>query len=264
MTRTGINPTFTAALREDLVAEVNKTTRPPLTKRRYRWIGAGIVLVLAIGGGAGVAAATGAFTTPPGRPIVADVMPAVSGTFAGSAVIDIGAAPEDATGIRVSFTCLSEGTFTSPEWGGTTCDAAAVGQMSETPVSRPLPIPESGTVTTETAPEARWAMTIAFVRATTTDWAVNESGQTFGVINEAGEPDLIAAMATNGKQGYVDRTDLAEANGSAAAATFDSPEDAAEWAANEGRDDHAIVVYESDGETVIGEFVVLGSDSQNR
>ena len=56
-------------------------------------------------------------------------------------------------------------------------------------------------------------------------YQVNDSGETYGSASIAQtpdqEPDLIAALATNGKQGYVRKTDLDAAEGAAS-----SPEEA--------------------------------------
>lgn len=100
------------------------------------------------------------------------------------------------------------------------------------------------------------------------EYAENESGLTFGSAAEAAspdqEPDLIAAMATNGREGYVRKSDLDEANGSAAAAGFSSPEEALAWQAEQdalaerGGGDRTIPVYAQDGFTVIGEFLIAG------
>ena len=100
------------------------------------------------------------------------------------------------------------------------------------------------------------------------DYAENDSGLTYGSAAEAAspdqEPDLIAAMATNGRQGYVRKTDLDGANGSAAAAGFRSPEEALAWQAERAAEvargvaDPTTPVYAQDGFTVIGEFLVAG------
>lgn len=94
----------------------------------------------------------------------------------------------------------------------------------------------------------------------------NAKGLTFGSAAEANapenEPDLIAAVATNGKEGFVYKSDLDQANGSAAAENFKSPEEALAWQENEGRLDKTIPVYAVDGEKVIGQFVVIGNAAQ--
>ncbi|GAA4626336.1 hypothetical protein [Cellulomonas oligotrophica] len=98
------------------------------------------------------------------------------------------------------------------------------------------------------------------------EYQENALGQTYGsaAIAQAPElePDLISAVATNGKVGYVLKTDLDEANGTTAAESFTSPADALRWQETEGTKDHTIAVYDVDGTTQIGEFVVTGSTSQ--
>lgn len=64
-------------------------------------------------------------------------------------------------------------------------------------------------------------------------------------------PDLVLAMATNSEEGYVLRTDLEEPMPT-------SPQEAlAQQAARAGKD-RVIPVYESDGITQIGVFMVGG------
>jgi len=48
---------------------------------------------------------------------------------------------------------------------------------------------------------AVWTMTATWVRAETTEWATNANGNTYGVMNEHGEPDLIAVITTDNKPG---------------------------------------------------------------
>lgn len=65
-------------------------------------------------------------------------------------------------------------------------------------------------------------------------WATNANGDTYGtIIKDSGAtPDLLSAYATNGRLGSVDEKN------------FD----------HDGA--RSVPVYESDGETVIGEFVI--------
>lgn len=97
-------------------------------------------------------------------------------------------------------------------------------------------------------------------------YPVNPSGQSFGSAANANspenEPDLIAVIATSGRSGYVLKSELDEANGTTAANSFTSPQDAVTWQETAGKYDRAISVYESDGKTVIGEFLIAGHDSQ--
>lgn len=85
-----------------------------------------------------------------------------------------------------------------------------------------------------------------------TRWPRNANGLTYGsALNTASsqdEPDLIRVLATNGRTGYVLRSDLEPSP--------KSPEDALrQQAAQEGKDE-VIPVYESDGIAKIGVFIV--------
>ena len=91
------------------------------------------------------------------------------------------------------------------------------------------------------------------------DYPVNEQGQTYshapygtGIVQD---PDLMEALGTNGVQGYVKTTDLNEPS-------FFSPEEAIAFQ-EANKDGRSIPLYESDGTTVIGEFIVGGSSSQD-
>jgi hypothetical protein len=96
-------------------------------------------------------------------------------------------------------------------------------------------------------------------------YKTNAAGETYGSAAFASspdeEPDLILVHATNGKTGYAKKLDLDLANGTTAALSFTSPEDALRWQETEGQLDHSLPVYEADGVTVIGEFIVYGHKS---
>ena len=91
----------------------------------------------------------------------------------------------------------------------------------------------------------------------TTDWPRNESGLTYGSAAEAqspdDEPDLILAYATNGELGYVKRTDLVPPSPS-------SPEEALARQEAMGDGTEEIPVYEVDGVTQIGVFIIHYGD----
>lgn len=95
-------------------------------------------------------------------------------------------------------------------------------------------------------------------------YETNDRGLTFGSSLEAtspeNEPDLILAIATNGKEGYVLKTDLDEADGSNAASEFSSPAAANAWQARQRQEPIVIPVYAEDGITAIGEFEVSVSE----
>ena len=94
------------------------------------------------------------------------------------------------------------------------------------------------------------------MRTETTAWGVNPKGETFGVENDSGEPDLIAVMATNGKRGYLYADELDSATGG----DVSNPKEAKEWMEGWPHEPVVLNVYESDGETVVGQFVT-GSTS---
>lgn len=81
-------------------------------------------------------------------------------------------------------------------------------------------------------------------------WPTNARGQTYGTATEVNgqtfEPDLIAAYATNGKLGYVLRTD----------AEGPMPTSISEALAQNNAPTRTIPVYESDGVTQIGVFEI--------
>jgi len=83
----------------------------------------------------------------------------------------------------------------------------------------------------------------------------NAAGDTFGSAAKAtspdNEPDLIQAAATNGKTGYVKKSELDAANGS----DVSTPEEAMKWN-QESQTPRSVPVYAQDGRTVIGVFVV--------
>ncbi len=97
-------------------------------------------------------------------------------------------------------------------------------------------------------------------------YAVNAAGETYGSAGQANtpenEPDLISVIAENGVEGFVRKADLDEANGTTAMRSFTSPQDADRWQKAEGAEDKHIPVYAVDGTTVVGEFVVVGYNTQ--
>jgi len=99
-------------------------------------------------------------------------------------------------------------------------------------------------------------------------YETNSNGLTYGSAADSdkpeNEPDLIRVLATNGKEGYVKKTELEDADGTTAARSFKSPEDAVAWQYSEGLKDRTVAVYASDGETVIGEFLVVGAETQQK
>ena len=66
---------------------------------------------------------------------------------------------------------------------------------------------------------------------------------------DGSQPDLIATYATNGRSGYVYADELDGYQRT-------SPTDALRWQEEHGDESRSVTVYESDGPTVVGEFVI--------
>ncbi|MFB6610919.1 peptidase M56 family protein [Agromyces sp. NPDC056379] len=248
MSDTRIDPEFSRALRSALIERVERRRRIV-----HVWLGVGVIAGLGL---AGTAAATAAYLIEPGGTALAELDRPTVETHIGPATIELGAPPEGATHVRMELWCLSSGTFVFDDGAAMSCTDSDAG----TPAgwsSYSLPIATGTTGTTITAPDdAEWRISVAYTSEHSTQWAENARGETYGVANERGTPDLVAVIATNGAEGYVYADELADADGSAAAERFSTPEEALAWQqAHEGR---AVVVpvYDNDGETRIGEFIV--------
>ena len=94
------------------------------------------------------------------------------------------------------------------------------------------------------------------------NYPVNAVGQSYGQIEidvlPEFEPDLILATATNGREGYIETAELDAITG----ANVSSPEEAVAWQLEQDAASPkptTINVYESDGSTVVGSFLVFGS-----
>lgn len=92
-------------------------------------------------------------------------------------------------------------------------------------------------------------------------YPTNDAGETYGSAADAptpeDEPDLIKVMATNGKIGYARSIDLDRASGVLVA----NPEEALAWTEDAQEraasgEEVSVPVYEVDGKTVIGKFVI--------
>lgn len=101
---------------------------------------------------------------------------------------------------------------------------------------------------------------VDYVEAPKPVYPVNEHGLTYGSAADAvspdTEPDLILVVTTTGEEGYAKKTDLDEANGTAAIKEFRSTAEALAWQEERAkRGTMRIPVYERDGTTQIGVFL---------
>lgn len=233
----------TVALREALVATVSSAPR----RRRWRIVvAAGAGGLLALGG---AAAAADAWLLPGADEVVA-MGDLVTVTEAGNAQVGLGSAPAGATHVDITLTCLDAGTFHFPDGASVVCSGSGIGSPSG--YSIPLDRAQNPFAFTVYPADARWTATLQYVSREPTEFGVNANGDTYGVTgSDNSTPDLVAAIATNDLQGYVYAKDLEQPMPS-------SPAEALRWQEEHKGEAVRIPVYLSDGETVIGEFVVGG------
>ncbi|WP_166874524.1 hypothetical protein [Salinibacterium sp. ZJ450] len=118
-----------------------------------------------------------------------------------------------------------------------------------------FPLTVDSTLYIAAAPTVEAIVSTQFVHQIETAWGVNARGQTFGASKPGfGEPDLLAVESAEGNPGYVNASELGEANGMSE--SFDSPEDALEWQESTKGQRISIPMYESDGITVVGEIIL--------
>jgi hypothetical protein len=244
-----MDETFAAALRDLLVEQVQDAGSPSRRSARpRRWIArAGAVLVLVAGGG-GIAYATGAWTTEPGGDAVTELSPPVTATGGGTQTVDLGRPSAGTKAIYITFTCLTAGDFTFADGAGVKCSSADVGRQSSAATYTMSIAPGQDSTTITATPSARWRLVATYASVTTTAWGVNASGQTYGIQNRHGIPDLVAVIATNHRSGYVYASQLFPP----------APKTIAQAVAQNHTPPRTLTVYESDGNTAIGEFVAGG------
>ena len=187
----------------------------------------------------------------PGATRAIDLSEPVAVTGTGTSTVELGSRPDGATGARVSVVCLTAGRIVYPDGASIVCDDPASEREIADPRSANYGLidltPGQTSLTFRAKAHVGWKVVANYVRTETSDWGVNAKGQTFGVQRNGESPDLIAVVTTDGKLGYAYAKDLNWP-------VPTSPADArAHQEANEGRT-RSIPVYESDGETIIGEY----------
>lgn len=247
----GMSSAFAQAVRRELITAASPTTNVRSARlrgrwaRRWPWRVGGVAVLIATAG-----TAYALSSVLPGGTEVTGLTETTGSTHTGSAVIDLGPRPADATGVEFGFRCLSAGYVRFPDGGGSECD----GEGPKTPdggmpvMGRFSLAPGQNSMRFEAGPEVRWEVESRYVNERATNWKVNANGQTYGVLKDNREPDLQAVVATNGLLGYAFTRDLNAAGGP-------PPTDPAEAAARKPVSVD-IPVYESDGITRIGEFHV--------
>ena len=234
-----MNDRYASALREALIDHVQ--TAPERRRRAGRRLAlgaaAGLLLVVA---GAAAAAAAGILRLP-GSPAVAPLAPSVTVMGEGTQTVELGVPPADTTELEIRLACLTAGTFLTADGASLVCDASSAG-TGAMDWHLAVALGQHTTVITAGAGE-RWRLVATYVHVTDTEWGVNADGLTYGVANDRGTPDLIAAVASNGKVGYVYSRDLI---GPAPTSLQIGPPTGQV---------RSIPVYTFDGHTVIGQLI---------
>jgi hypothetical protein len=156
----------------------------------------------------------------------------------------------------MDFNCLTAGRFQYQDGSASICSAADAGTTGGWSGYLVKLDPGQHSVTFTTEPGNRWQLTAKYVSVEITDWGATENGDSYGAENEKGIPDMIAVIATNGTPGYVYRTELEEADGTAAGKTFKSPDEAVAWHEARRGKTFSVPVYDATSRRVVGEFVV--------
>lgn len=244
-----------------LFVRLRKRQRHPRRRRVLLGIGGFTLAAVLVGGGGAVA---GVWHLP-GQPIdaVTSGWTTIEGT--GPTVVDLGTAPAGSTWLSLRFSCQSAGHLELTLGGGTSvgtdCTAAMAADdwsSSGSPTFALEPGDPELTVTAD--PGMRWSTDYRFLARQWSPWKTNARGQTYGVSNELGDPDLRAVEDLDGNIAYieskVDREWPSDAptNGSSQA-EYDA------YNAKHANDVRSIPAYESDGVTVIGEWVTGTDDA---
>lgn len=250
-----LDPVFSAGFRAALVDDVARRAAP--RRRRRLWFGAAFVGVLLATGAGGVATAT--LNAPPGATVHEQLGESVTATFAGAGTLTLDAPPAEANSISFAATCLRAGAFWVENYGGMACAPDEVGQVKRGAVD--LSLWQQSTLEVDPDAGVEVSITAAYSKAVQTEWGTNRAGETYGADRNNISADLSPATATNGNRGYIRNTELTDAT---IDPTSTTREELDEYIAVTGRPDRYIPVYESDGVTVIGDFLIVGFDTQER
>lgn len=201
-------------------------------------LGAAVALLL-VAITAAVAVAAGVLRLP-GTPDVVPLAGSTTVTGVGTQAVELGEAPSGAMEIEIRLACLTAGTFFTADGAELECDASTAG--TDVMVWHLAVIPGQHSTTITAGDGERWRLVATYVAVHDTAWGVNADGLTYGAANDRGTPDLVAAIASNGRQGYVYSRDILLPNPTSLQIGGPS---------GPGR---VILVYTSDGHTVIGQL----------
>ena len=261
MSAVQMDAVFASALRDRLIRMIEDD---PRRRTRWRWrVGFGVLASSTVLAGSAALAANLLFQ--PGAPDDTPLGAIVTATRTGTATVALGPPPAGATNVSLTLTCLTAGTFGYPDGSSMSCSSTDLSQPATDPTSSEVVsiALAAGSVTITTSPNASWTLKAVYINRVNTPWGTNANGQTYGVPNNSGSPDLVAVSIDGGtKQGYVKASDLNCASGQS---EVNSPAEALAWDAASKDRNVSIPVYESDGTTQIGTLIAgdaSGPDAQ--
>lgn len=223
-----MHPATAETIRGELAAIGTGRSRLQQRQRRVRMTSS-LVAVAAVAVTTSAAAVVAAGL--PGSTATTALGETTTATHTGPALVDIGRAPSGAGAVIVDLTCLNDvgmvSVPTSEGGSGLHCSGNRGGTVHV--ADGRIPAAGTTTISIEASPGTQWRATVQYASAVTSDWAVNANGQTYGVENATGHPDLVPATADNGRKGWALWS---------------------QWYAAEKPG--TVDVYESDGTTVIG------------
>lgn len=192
-----------AAVRNQLESVVTKRHNPFVGRWRL-----GAVLGLGVGltVGGGVALAAGVFSHPlPGSPRQTPLAHTITATHTGTATVELGQPPHRANSVSITLTGLSVGTYRFPNGSSMGCDKSDLASRPygcRSTAVEPLAAGQDS-ITITAAPGVTWRLQATYVKEMVAPWKTNALGETYGVPNGKGFPDLVAVSFDQGrKSGY--------------------------------------------------------------
>ena len=239
MSTTEMNPRFARGVRAELAAIGTKPSRLQRQQRHARALLIGIAVLAIVGATTGAAIVV---NNLPGTTTVTPLGNITTATHTGTGTLQLGPVPAGSDEVIVNLTCLNKkgavSLKTKPESGGSGFDIVTLycgkGRTKPAHIEQGL-LPKAGstTITITADPSTKWTATAEYASSSTSAWGVNAHGQTYGLCDYTGCPDLGAVRVINGVQGYI----YVPTFGGFAAGSY-------------------VKVYKSDGTTVIGRFLI--------
>lgn len=191
-----------------------EAVRPRHRRQRYV-VAAGVAGALALGGVTAVAG-----LRPAGEVATAPMAPPIILNGVGTDTVPLPPAPHGATYLRLELTCFG-GTRCETPGGFVTSDSPKgplyqrdalplTATVDPTNAQQLAPLnPASGLPVTVTA-GTRWRLYAVYTDSLNPVVAPLHDGRTLGIPNNLEWPDLVPAVATNGRTGWIDRRQLIE------------------------------------------------------